>query len=67
MKIAEEKAVGKLRIPCTYFGDGEWDKKACVGLGFNFVLVGKRAYHHQNIMDFENSSQAMAYIGLTST
>jgi len=64
MKIAEEKAVGKNRVACTYFGDGEWDKRACEELGFNFVLVGERTYHHQNIMDFDNATQAMAFIGL---
>ncbi len=64
MKIAEEKAIGKNRVPCTYFGDGEWDKKACEELGFNFVLVGEKTYHHQKIMDFQNASQAMAFIGL---
>ncbi len=64
MKIARENAIGKNRVSCTYFGDGEWDKKACEELGFNFVLVGEKTYHHQNIMDFENVSQAMAFIGL---
>lgn len=64
MKIAEEKAVGKNGGPCTYFGDGEWDKMACEELGFNFVLVGERTYHHQNIMDFSDAKQAMAFIGL---
>ncbi len=64
MKIAEQKAVGKNRVPCTYFGDGEWDRKACEELDFNFVLVGERTYHHQNIMDFESASRAMAFIGL---
>ncbi len=64
MKIAEQKAVGGNRVPCTYFGDGEWDKMACEELDFNFVLVGERTYHHQNITDFESVSQAMAFIGL---
>ena len=64
MKIAEEKAVGKIKARCTYFGDGEWDKKACEELGYNFVLVGKRTYHNQNILDFKNGKQALAYIGL---
>ena len=33
-------------------------------LGYNFVLVGDRTYHSQNIMDFKNAKQALAYIGL---
>ena len=24
----------------TYYGDGEWDKRACEVLGWNFVAVG---------------------------
>lgn len=64
MKIAEEKAIGKVKMPCTYFGDGEWDKKACEELGYNFVLVGKSTHHNQNIIDFNNVQKAMAYIGL---
>ncbi len=64
MKIAEEEAVGRNEVPCTYFGDGEWDKKACEELGYNFVLVGERTYHSQNIIDFKNAKQALAFIGL---
>ena len=63
-KIAEEKAVGKNDVPCTYFGDGEWDKKACEELGYSFVLVGERTYHSQSILDFKDAKQALAYIGL---
>lgn len=64
MKIAREKAVGNNEVPCTYFGDGEWDKIACQELGFNFVSIGERTYHYQNIKDFSNARQAMAFIGL---
>ena len=64
MKIAREKAIGNDQIPCTYFGDGEWDKRACDELDFNFVLVGNRINHNQKIMNFNESKQAMAYIGL---
>jgi len=64
MKIAKAKAVGHNEVPCTYFGDGEWDKIACQELGFNFVLIGEKTYHHQNIKDFINARQAMAFIGL---
>ncbi|MEW8118559.1 MAG: HAD family hydrolase [Candidatus Thiodiazotropha sp.] len=64
MKIAKEKAVGNITVPCTYFGDAEWDKKACEELGYNFVLVGNRTSHDQTIMDFNNAKQAMEYIGL---
>ena len=62
MKIAEEKAIGKIKASCTYFGDGEWDKKACEELGYNFVLVGNRTYHNQNILDFKNKKQILRFI-----
>jgi len=64
MKIAKEKAVGRNEVSCTYFGDGEWDKIACNELGFNFVLIGGRTYHYQNIKDFSDARQALAFIGL---
>ncbi|MFT6733371.1 MAG: FMN phosphatase YigB (HAD superfamily) [Polaribacter sp.] len=64
MKIAEERAVGKNKVPCTYFGDGEWDKKACEELGYNFVLIGEKTYHHQSILDFNDTEQAISFIGL---
>lgn len=66
MKIAEEKAIGNntTPIPCTYFGDGEWDREACKELGYNFVLVGNRANHNQNILDYRSEKEVFAYIGL---
>ena len=64
MKIAKEKAIGNLEMPCTYFGDGIWDKMACEALGFNFVLVGEKTTHNQKILDFTRPEQAMSYIGV---
>jgi FMN phosphatase YigB (HAD superfamily) len=64
MKLAIEKSIGQTQVPCTYFGDGEWDKKACEELGFNFVLVGERISHDQKIMDFNEPHKAMAFIDL---
>lgn len=64
MRHAALKANEGAILPCTYFGDGVWDKKACELLGFNFVLVGNRTVHNQNIASFKLQSQALAYIGL---
>ncbi len=64
MKIAAAKAVDGKRIPCTYFGDGEWDKKACEELGFSFVLVGDKVEHDRRLRDFLNTDQALAFLGL---
>ena len=64
MKKAEEKAQVQKKITRTYFGDAEWDKKASEELGFNFVLVGDRTYHHQSIPDFSDTNRALEYIGV---
>ncbi len=62
MKCAASKAIGQNVYPCTYFGDGSWDKKACAQLGFNFVLVGNKIKHHQHIASFQPFDQALAWI-----
>jgi len=64
MTIARQRAGGDDESACTYFGDGEWDRRACEDLGYNFVLVGANASHHQRIKDFSNTKQALAYLGL---
>lgn len=64
MQIAAMRAAKEDHHPCTYFGDGSWDKKACVELGFNFVLVGNGVNHSPNIGHFEPIADALACIGL---
>lgn len=64
MKCAASKATGGKVYPCTYFGDGSWDKNACEQLGFNFVLVGSKVKHNQHITSFKSSNEALAYVGL---
>lgn len=64
MKIAAAKAVGGKRIPCTYFGDGEWDQRACEELGFKFILVGEKFEHDPCLRDFSNIGQALALLRL---
>ena len=48
----------------TYFGDGEWDVKACRELGMNLVIVGDRVSHHQSIPDFADIEAAERLIGV---
>ncbi len=62
MKIAEEKTGLDFETK-TYFGDGEWDKKASEILGYNFVLVGDRFEHSQRIPNFTFSQKALKFIG----
>jgi phosphoglycolate phosphatase-like HAD superfamily hydrolase len=64
MKLALRKAAVTPGHKLTYFGDAEWDKKACEELQFNFVLVGNRIEHSQAVSDFEASYQACRFIGL---
>ncbi|MEM7358480.1 MAG: HAD family hydrolase [Pseudomonadota bacterium] len=48
----------------SYFGDAAWDKQACEELGFNFILVGTRTDHPQQITDFYDLEAACRYIGI---
>ena len=63
MKIAQKRAIGNTLLGFTYFGDGNWDLKACQELGVNFVLVGDKLTHNQSINNFIVQSDAFAYIG----
>lgn len=63
MKLAAERA-SKNQYPCTYFGDGVWDREACNRLGYNFVLVGSKFTHNPHIKNFQEIESALACIGL---
>lgn len=63
MKLAAKRTANN-QSPCTYFGDGVWDKKACSHLGYRFVLVGNKFAHNPGIMDFQSVKSALACIGL---
>ena len=63
MKLAANSA-GNIQYPCTYFGDGVWDKEACGHLGYNFVLVGSKFVHSPSIMNYQSAKSALACIGL---
>jgi hypothetical protein len=61
MKLAAERASTN-QYPCTYFGDGAWDKEACNYLGYNFVLVGSKFKHNPCINNFQEIESALACI-----
>ena len=63
MKLAANSAA-KSQYPCTYFGDGVWDKEACSSLGYNFVLVGSKFAHDPSVKNFQSTKSALACIGL---
>lgn len=58
------KRVANKDYPCTYFGDGVWDKDACDILGYNFVLVGNKFSHTPCIKNFQSIAVALQCIGL---
>jgi phosphoglycolate phosphatase-like HAD superfamily hydrolase len=62
MKLAKSKVAGDSQIPLTYFGDGEWDVRACRELDVNLVVVGGRVDHRQMIADFSDVKEAMKYV-----
>jgi len=65
MRIALQKARVPRSSKITYFGDAEWDKRACDDMGINFVVVGENTAHTQRISDFSETEQALRYIGIT--
>jgi phosphoglycolate phosphatase-like HAD superfamily hydrolase len=64
MKLSSKKIGNNFKYKVSYFGDGSWDKKACMELGYNFIAVGNGVEHHQSIHDFLSIDKAMKYIGL---
>nr|PMI32374.1 hypothetical protein BCU47_01815 [Enterovibrio norvegicus] len=62
MKSARMRADPTNTLPITYFGDAEWDVRACEQLGVNLVLVGERGKHHQRIKNFMPLDAALRYV-----
>jgi phosphoglycolate phosphatase-like HAD superfamily hydrolase len=66
MNIAKAKANNSLEFPLTYFGDAEWDVRACKELGVNLVIVGNRVQHYQSLPDLSNIKEVMDYVYLAA-
>lgn len=64
MALARERAEASDYQELTYFGDGLWDRNACAELGYNFVLVGQRTSHHQQIDDFSDQQSILMLLGI---
>jgi phosphoglycolate phosphatase-like HAD superfamily hydrolase len=64
MKLAAKNVGSDSEYKVSYFGDGFWDKKACMKLGYNFIAVGNGVENHKSIHDFLSIDKAMAHIGL---
>ena len=54
MQLAESRATKGLVAKRTYFGDGQWDKKAAAELGYDFVAIGGRMDHHVAFQDLQD-------------
>ncbi|MDW1677674.1 HAD family hydrolase [Vibrio sp. Vb5029] len=65
IKIMElaKSAINQIdNYPVTYFGDAEWDLKACKELKVNVVIVGDRVDHYQRIQDFSCLENALNFV-----
>ncbi|WP_260811109.1 HAD hydrolase-like protein [Vibrio splendidus] len=65
IKIMElaKSAINQIdNYPVTYFGDAEWDLKACKELSVNVVIVGDRVNHYQRIQDFNCLDTALSFV-----
>ncbi len=48
----------------TYFGDGQWDKRASEALGYEFGGVGNRVDHHATFLDYRNAEAIRTHLGV---
>jgi len=62
MKLSAKKVGDIEDLSFTYFGDAEWDVRACNELNVNLVIIGNRAKHPQQLMDFTNYDKLMSFI-----
>lgn len=62
MELAKSQMNKVIDYPVTYFGDAEWDLKACEQLAVNLVIVGDRVKHHQRIQDFKCLESALSFV-----
>jgi len=62
MKLSAKKVGADKDMNFTYFGDAEWDVKACRELNVNLVLIGNQTSHFQNVPNFKNQDRIYDYI-----
>lgn len=68
MQIAEQRALGGRRASRrTYFGDGIWDKKASLDLGYDFIAIGDKVEHAARYPDFRRPEVILAKLGMGET
>jgi phosphoglycolate phosphatase-like HAD superfamily hydrolase len=65
LKIAVNRASnGRPLDRTTYFGDGEWDKKAASELGYEFIGVGSKVSHHRVVPDLTDLAAILRQLGV---
>ncbi len=62
MKISASKVSSNKKLNFTYFGDAEWDMRACKDLKVNFVMIGEKPIWPQNLINYEDQERALEYI-----
>lgn len=62
MKLAKKSTENFNDVNLTYFGDAEWDVRACTELGYNLVIVGNRIEYDQSIKDFRNVPKVLTFV-----
>lgn len=65
LRIAVNRASnGRPLARTTYFGDGEWDKKAASDLGYDFIGVGSKVAHHRIVPDLKDHAAILRQLGV---
>ena len=65
LKIAVNRASrGRPPDRTTYFGDGQWDRKAASELGYEFIGVGSKVAHHNVVRDFVDYAGILRDMGV---
>lgn len=65
MRLAAQRALhGATCARATYFGDGAWDRRASMELGYNFVAVGGGVSHPVAFADLRDGDAILSGLGL---
>lgn len=66
MRLAAQRALrGETLERATYFGDGAWDLRASMELGYDFIAVGGAVPHSAAYADLRDSEAILARLGLS--
>ena len=65
MRLAAQRALrGAICVRATYFGDGDWDRRASEELGYDFVAVGGGVAHPAACADLRDTDAILSRLGL---